>query len=85
MYILCIYEKNIVLSLFKIDALNFTMHILTILTWSLKTYAFDCIVGNCVRFQQKNHGKSHEILLSVDEIPLLLHLASFYHFRVVSI
>ena len=36
MHILCIYEKNIVLSLFKIDTLNFT--ILTILTWSLKTY-----------------------------------------------
>ena len=39
MYLLCIYEKNIVLSLFKIDTLNFTMYILTILTWSLKTYA----------------------------------------------
>ena len=38
MHILCIYEKNIVLSLFKIDTLNFTMYILTILTWSLKTY-----------------------------------------------
>ena len=38
MYVLCIYEKNIVLSLFKIDTLNFTMYILTILTWSLKTY-----------------------------------------------
>ena len=38
MYILCIYEENIVLSLFKIDTLNFTMYILTILTWSLKIY-----------------------------------------------
>ena len=38
MYILCIYEKNIVFSLFKIDSLNFTVYILTILTWSLKTY-----------------------------------------------
>ena len=38
MYILCIYEKNIVLSLIKIDTLNFTMYILTILTWPLKTY-----------------------------------------------
>ena len=39
---LCIYfefaKKNIVLRLFKIDTLNFTMYILTILTWSLKTY-----------------------------------------------
>ena len=39
MYILCIYKKkNIVLSLSEIDTLNFTMYILTILTWSLKTY-----------------------------------------------
>ena len=37
MYILCIYKKNI-LSLFKIDALNFTMYILTILTSPLKIY-----------------------------------------------
>ena len=37
MYILCVYEKAIVLSLFEIDTLNFTMYILTILTWSLKT------------------------------------------------
>ena len=29
-------KKNIVLSLFKIDT-NFTMYILTIFTWSLKT------------------------------------------------
>ena len=38
MYLLCIYKKNIILSLFKIDTLNFTMYILTILTCSLKTY-----------------------------------------------
>ena len=36
MYILCIYKKNITLRLFKIDALNFTMYILTILTSPLK-------------------------------------------------
>ena len=39
---LCIYfvftKKNIILSLFKIDTLNFTMYILTILTCPLKTY-----------------------------------------------
>ena len=38
---LCIYfvltKKNIVLSLFKIDTLNFTMYILTIFTCPLKT------------------------------------------------
>ena len=38
MYILCIYQKNIILSLFEIDTLNFTMYILTILTCPLKTY-----------------------------------------------
>ena len=38
MYILYIYEKKIVLSLSKIDTLNFTVYILTILTWSSKTY-----------------------------------------------
>ena len=31
MYILCIYKKNIILNLFKIDTLNFTMYILR--TW----------------------------------------------------
>ena len=38
MYTLCIYRKTIILSLFKIDTLNFTMYILTILTCPLKTY-----------------------------------------------
>ena len=38
MYLLCIYKKPIILSLFKIDTLNFTMYILTILTRPLKTY-----------------------------------------------
>ena len=38
MYILCICQKAIILSLVKIDTLNFTMYILTILTCSLKTY-----------------------------------------------
>ena len=36
MYLLCIYKKPIILSLFKIDTLNFTMYILTILTCLLK-------------------------------------------------
>ena len=38
MYILCIYQKTIILSLFKIDTLIFTMYILTILTCPLKPY-----------------------------------------------
>ena len=37
-YFLCIYKKPIILSLFEIDTLNFTMHILTILICPLKTY-----------------------------------------------
>ena len=40
MYLLCIYEKKVILSPFKIDTLNstITMHILMILTSPLKTY-----------------------------------------------
>ena len=38
MYLLCIYKKPIISSLFKTYALNFTMYILTILTSPLKTY-----------------------------------------------
>ena len=38
MHLLCIYKKPIILSLIKIDTLNFTMYILTILTFPLKTY-----------------------------------------------
>ena len=37
-YLLGIYEKAIIYSLFKIDTLNFTMYILTILACSIKTY-----------------------------------------------
>ena len=38
-YVYALYlRKKHVLSLSKIDALNFTMQILTMLTWSLKTY-----------------------------------------------
>ena len=38
MYILCNHKKPIILSLFEIDTLNFTMYILTILTSPLKIY-----------------------------------------------
>ena len=38
MYTLCFYKKNIILSLFRIDTLNFTVYILTILTCPLKIY-----------------------------------------------
>ena len=36
-YLICIYKKPIILSLFKIDLLNFTMYTLTILRCPLKT------------------------------------------------
>ena len=36
MYLFCIYIKPIILSLFKIDKLNLTMYILTILKFPLK-------------------------------------------------
>ena len=39
MYLLYICKKPIILSLFKIDTLNFTMHILANLPCPLKTYA----------------------------------------------
>ena len=38
MYFLCIYKKPIILSLFKIVTLNFTMYIFTILTCTLNIY-----------------------------------------------
>ena len=37
MYLLCIYKELIILSLLKVDKLNFTMYILTILACPLKT------------------------------------------------
>ena len=37
MHLLCIYKKTIILSLFKIGTLNFTMYILKILTCPLNT------------------------------------------------
>ena len=38
MHLLRIYKKPIILSLVKIDTLNITIYILTVLTCSLKTY-----------------------------------------------
>ena len=38
MYLLCIYKKPIILSLFKIDTINFIMYILMVLICTLKTY-----------------------------------------------
>ena len=43
MYFLCIYKKPIILSLFKIATLNFTMYILAILTCTLNITSLDYI------------------------------------------
>ena len=43
MYFLCIYKKTIILSLFRIVTLNFTMYILTILTCTLNNTSLDYI------------------------------------------
>ena len=44
MYLLCICKQTIILSLFKIDTLNFTMYILMILTCPLKYMSLDCMI-----------------------------------------
>ena len=58
MYILCIYKKPIISSSFKIDTLNFTMHILTILTCPLKIYAIGLhnLISMNIFFIVKNHS-----------------------------
>ena len=38
MYLLCIYKQIIIFRIFKINTLNFTMYISTILTYPLKIY-----------------------------------------------
>ena len=50
MHLLCIYKKLIILSLFKIDTLNFTMSILTIFTCPLKAYVVRLhnLTGICI-------------------------------------
>ena len=57
MYILCIHKKNIILSLFQIDTLNFTLHILTILTCPLETYIIGLhnLISVNIFFTMKDH------------------------------
>ena len=58
MYLLC--KKPIILSLFKIDTLNFTMYLLTILASPLKTYTIrlhNLILMN-ILFTIKDHSFS---------------------------
>ena len=61
MYLLCIYKKPIILNLFKIDTVNFTMHILTILTCPLKTCVIRLrnLISINIFFTIKDHGFSY--------------------------
>ena len=58
MYIHYNYKKLIILSLFKIDTLNFTMYILTILTCSWKTYIIGLhnLISMSIFFSIKDHS-----------------------------
>ena len=60
MYLLCIYKKPIILGLFKIDTLNFTMYILTILTCPLKTSVIRLhnLISMNIFFTIKDHSFS---------------------------
>ena len=60
MYLLCIYKTLIILSLFNIETLNFTMHILTNLTCPLKTYVMRLhnLISMNISFTIKDHGFS---------------------------
>ena len=59
MYILSIYQKAIILSLFKIDTLSFTMYTLTILTCSFKAYVIRHsinLISTNIFFTTKDHS-----------------------------
>ena len=60
MYFFCIYKKPIILSLFKIDPLNFIMYVLTLFTCPLTTYVIR--LGNLLSinifFTMKDHSFS---------------------------
>ena len=59
MYLLYIYKKPIILSLFKIDTLNFTMYILANLTCPLKTYVrLHNLISMNIFFTIKDHSFS---------------------------
>ena len=63
MYLIGIYKvkcKPIILSLFKFDTLNFTLYILTILTYPLKTYVIRLhnLISMNIFFIVKDHNFS---------------------------
>ena len=56
MYLPYIYKKPIILSLFKIDTLNFTIYILASLTFPPKTYVrLHNVISMSIFFTLKNH------------------------------
>ena len=58
-YLLCIYKKTIILSLFKIGTLNCTMYILTISTCPLKrVIRLHNLVSMNIFFTIKDHSFS---------------------------
>ena len=58
-HLLYIYKKPIILSLFKIDTLNSTMHILANLTCPLKTYVrLHNLISMNIFFTIKDHSFS---------------------------
>ena len=57
MYLLYIYKKPIILSLFKIDTLNVTMYILANLIFPLKTYVgLHNLISMNIFFTIKDHS-----------------------------
>ena len=60
MYILRIYKKTFILSLFNTDTINFTMYILTILTCPLKIYVIGLqnLISMNIFFTIKGHSFS---------------------------
>ena len=60
MYLLCTYKKSITVNLFKINTLNFTMYIFTILRYPLKTYVIRLhhLISMNIFFPIKDHSFS---------------------------
>ena len=61
MYFLRIYKKPIILSLFKIATLNFTIYILTILTCTLNITSLDYINLISVNITVKGQPKTNKL------------------------
>ena len=79
MYLLYIYKKPIILSLFKIDTLNFTMYILANLTCSLKTYVrLHNLISINIFFTIKDHSFSLKRKPKTNRFVWLIIFADWY-------